>query len=270
MSIKLILLTTLILIGCQNSSLKEGNKVSGSEADLYQKYEHISGAIVRGDTTVKSLSLVFTGDEFADGGEHIISVLNRQGVAGSFFLTGKFYRNPEFEVLIRSLTDAGHYMGAHSDQHLLYCDWNKRDSLLVTRNEFVKDLEDNYRAMKQFGIQKEDSPYFLPPYEWYNDTISAWAISMGLLMINYTFGTFSHADYTIPGTPEYKSSEFIYQSIIEFENCSSNGLNGFILLSHIGTAPERTDKFYLHLEQLIKALKSEGYEFDRIDEHLQD
>ena len=231
---------------------------------------HISGAIVRGDTTLKSISLVFTGDEFADGGEHIISVLKRQEVAGSFFLTGRFYRNPDFKHLIRSLTDAGHYLGAHSDQHLLYCDWNRRDSLLVTRKEFVKDLEDNYRAMQQFGIQKGDSPLFLPPYEWYNDTISAWTQYMDLQLINYTSGTFSHADYTVPGTPEYKSSEFIYQSILAFENCNSSGLNGFILLSHIGTATERTDKFYLHLEQLIKELKSKGYTFNRIDEHLQD
>ena len=270
MSLKQTLLATLILVGCQNSSLKEGNKVSASVAVPNQEYEYISGAIVRGDTTVKSLSLVFTGDEFADGGEHIISVLNRQEVAGSFFLTGKFYRNPEFEPIIRSLTDAGHYMGAHSDQHLLYCDWNKRDSLLVTRNEFIKDLEENYRAMRQFGIQKEDSPLFLPPYEWYNDTISAWTVSMGLQLINYTSGTFSHADYTVPGTPEYKSSKFIYRSIIEFENCNPSGLNGFILLSHIGTSRERTDKFHLHLEPLIKALKSKGYTFNRIDEHLQD
>jgi peptidoglycan/xylan/chitin deacetylase (PgdA/CDA1 family) len=124
--------------------------------------------------------------------------------------------------------------------------------------------------MKQFGIQIEDSPFFLPPYEWYNDTISAWTEAIGLRLINYTAGTFSHADYTLPGTPEYKSSAFIYQSIIAFEKNNSSGLNGFILLSHIGTAPERTDKFYLYLEQLIIELKSKGYIFNRIDEHLQD
>ncbi len=66
-------------------------------------FEFFHGAIVRGDTTERSISLVFTGDEFADGGEQIISVLKRQQVKGSFFLTGKFYRNPNFELLIQSL-----------------------------------------------------------------------------------------------------------------------------------------------------------------------
>jgi len=263
------LLALLILTGCHNASIKEGIKEHKSKSDSCLVYECISGAIVRGDTTERSISLVFTGDEFADGGEHIISILKQQQVSGSFFLTGKFYRNSDFEPLIRSLIDAGHYMGAHSDQHLLYCDWNNRDSLLVTRNQFLKDLEDNYKAMNKYGIQKEKSPLFLPPYEWYNDSISSWTRSMGLKLINYTSGTLSHADYTVPGTPEYKSSEFIYLSIVTFEKNNPSGLNGFILLSHIGTAPERTDKFYLHLEQLIKVLKSEGYTFNRIDEHLQ-
>jgi len=34
-------------------------------------------------------------------------------------------------------------LGPHSDQHLLYCDWDKRDSLLVTREDFRIDLQLN-------------------------------------------------------------------------------------------------------------------------------
>jgi hypothetical protein len=47
-------------------------------------------------------------------------------------------------------------------------------------------------------------------------------------------------------------------------------LNGFILLSHVGTAPERTDKFHLLLEDLIVELKALGYHFSRIDDLLTD
>ncbi|MCK4748738.1 MAG: polysaccharide deacetylase family protein, partial [Bacteroidales bacterium] len=153
------------------------------------------GAIVRGDTAKKNLALVFTGDEFADGGGHILSVLRQQKVPGSFFLTGKFYRNPEFQIHIKSMLSDGHYLGAHSDQHLLYCDWVNRDSLLVNRKEFELDLENNYKGMARFGITKEDAPLFLPPYEWYNDTISTWTQSMDLQLINLTHVTLSHADY---------------------------------------------------------------------------
>ena len=152
--------------------------------------------------------------------------------------------------------------------HLLYCDWNKRDSLLVTREEFETDLENNYLAMRLFGVKKEDAPYFLPPFEWYNDSIGAWTSGMGLQLVNYTSGTLSHADYTLPGTPQYRNSQEILDSITKYESSDPQGLNGFILLSHIGSAVERTDKFYLHLEKLIISLEQKGYEFKRIDQLL--
>ena len=255
----LFICCSFFLISCKNSTQAHFKK----EGHLPQ-FDYKSGAIVRGDTSEKKLALVFTGDEFADGGKHILSVLKQQKVPASFFFTGNFYRNPDFEQLIYSLISEGQYLGAHSDQHLLYCDWENRDSLLVTHNEFIKDLENNYKAMSSFGISKKSAPYFLPPYEWYNDTISSWTKSLNLQLINYTNGTLSHADYTTPEMPNYKSSEFIYQNIVNFEKKSSTGLNGFILLIHIGTAPERKDKLYFHLEGLITELKSRDYQFEKI------
>jgi len=46
------------------------------------------------------------------------------------------------------------YMGAHSDRHLLYADWTKRDSLLVTK-EHSDHLQNNYQRMAEFGIKKK-------------------------------------------------------------------------------------------------------------------
>lgn len=138
-----------------------------------------------------------------------------------------------------------------------------RDSLLVTRTQFLDDLRANYTEMEKFGIRKKDAPYFLPPFEWYNDTISAWTRQEGLQLINFSPGTISHADYTTPDLRNYRSSETIYQAITAYEK--QNGMNGFILLVHIGTAPARTDKFYSRLEELIVYLKKEGYSFLRVD-----
>ena len=231
---------------------------------------YLQGAIVRGDTSHRALALVFTGDTYADGGMHIAGVLERQGIKGSFFLTGKFYRNPDFKAVLDALVAGGHYMGAHSDQHLLYCDWEKRDSLLVSREEFRMDLENNYKAMQACGVEKKDAPFFLPPYEWYNDSIAAWTASLGLQLINFTHGTLSHADYTVPGTSGYRTTQEIYSSILDYETKQETGLRGFILLSHIGTEAGRSDKFYLRLEELISELKSKGYHFLRVDELLEE
>ena len=226
-------------------------------------YNH--GAIIRGDSTQKEIAIVFSGDQFAEGGEEVLQTLKKENIKACFFFTGNFYRNPSFTKFIRKAKKDGHYLGAHSDKHLLYCDWSKRDSLLVTKHQFQNDLVDNYKEMKSLGIQKKDAHFFLPPYEWYNDSIALWTEEMGLQLINYTPGTFSNADYTTPSDKNYRSSERIYQSIIDYDNKFSNGLNGFILLMHAGAGPERTDKFYKRLPALLALLKREHYDLVTIN-----
>lgn len=186
----------------------------------------------------------------------------------SFFFTGRFYRNPGFKKIIQQLKDGGHYLGAHSNDHLLYCDWTKRDSLLVTKKRFKSDLQKNYDELEKFGVKKSAAHYFLPPYEWYNDSVSLWTKEMGLQLINYTPGTLSNADYTIPGDKNYRSSETIYKSIHDYEQAHASGLNGFILLMHTGTDSKRTDKLHYWLPELIYWLKAGKYQLVRIDELL--
>lgn len=227
------------------------------------------GAIIRGDTSRRELTLVLTGDEFADGGLVIRQTLRQHRVPAAFFLTGNFYRNLAFAQLIRGLRQDGHYLGAHSDRHLLYADWGKRDSLLVTKEEFRQDLQVNYRRMERFGIRKAEAPYFLPPYEWYNARIADWTKEAGLQLINFSPGTRSTADYTYPEMGErYRPTEEIYRSILDHERQDPHGLNGFILLIHIGTDPRRTDKLYDRLGELIQELRGRGYRFVSLRELL--
>jgi peptidoglycan/xylan/chitin deacetylase (PgdA/CDA1 family) len=129
----------------------------------------------------------------------------------------------------------------------------------------VKDLDDNYAEMAKFGIIRETSRYYLPPYEWHNDTIAAWTASEGLSLINLTPGTLSHADYTTPEMKNYRSSQVILESIRN----KADDLNGYILLMHVGTAPDRTDKLYHHLPDLIAELRRKGYSFVTVNELLQ-
>lgn len=234
-----------------------------------KEFQSLQGAIIRGKTTEKKIALVFTGDEFADGAASITKTLMNNDVKASFFLTGRFYNKPKFATLIKTLKANGNYLGPHSNAHLLYNDWAKRDSLLVTEMQFKSDLMWNYVAMEKFGIKMEDAPYFLPPYEWYNQQIADWTSQMDKHLINFTPGTRSNADYTYPEMGKsYRSSEEIYKSIIDYNKNKSDGLNGFILLLHIGTDPKRKDKFYNKLPELIKYLKTSGYELVKINELL--
>jgi peptidoglycan/xylan/chitin deacetylase (PgdA/CDA1 family) len=237
-------------------------------AGVKKNFSYDHGAIIRGDSTRKEIALVFTGHEFGEGGDFIDSLFLKENIQASFFFTGDFYRNEHFSPLIKRLRRRGHYLGAHSDRHLLYCDWSKRDSLLLTQQQFIFDLADNYTAMARHGIEANKACYFLPPYEWYNDSIAAWTSRYGLQLVNYTPGTRSHADYTTDADKNYRSSESIFKSILDYEQSKPAGLNGFMLLMHAGAGPKRADKFYLQLPGLIKNLKTKGYNFRRIDQLL--
>ncbi|HMK26955.1 MAG TPA: glycoside hydrolase family 9 protein [Chitinophagaceae bacterium] len=254
----------------KEASPKSPHKEGTYEESLKKNFSYSHGGIIRGDSTQKKIALVFTGHEFAEGGNFITSTLQKEKIKASFFFTGDFYRNDDFKKLIQELKQNGNYLGPHSDKHLLYCDWNKRDSLLLNKKEFSFDLADNYTAMARQGIIGKKASFFLPPFEWYNDSIVTWSKELKLQLINYTAGTLSHADYTTDRDKNYRSSQTIYNSILDHERSKPAGLNGFILLMHIGAGPKRTDKFYTRLPELIKYLKAKGYQFQTVEQLLKE
>ncbi len=232
------------------------------------RFTYVERGIIRGDRTSRKMALVFTGDEYAEGGAAIADALRKHKVKASFFLTGRFYRAPENRKIIERLKRDGHYLGPHSDEHLLYADWADRNQSLVTREQFERDLDNNFAAMRSFGIGRKQVPFFLPPYEWYNREIAGWSSEMGMQIVNFTPGTRSNADYTTDDDKNFISSEAIMSRIKEHESKDAAGLNGFVLLTHIGSGPKRTDKFHDHVDELIGWLKAKGYVPVRVDELL--
>jgi peptidoglycan/xylan/chitin deacetylase (PgdA/CDA1 family) len=223
------------------------------------------GAIIRMDTTKRNVYLCFTAHEFTDGFDTITSTLKNHKIKASFFLTGDFCRNKSNNAIIERLKSSGHYIGPHSDKHLLYCDWEKRDSLFITKNEFLSDLENNYKELTNHGIQMKKAMVFLPPYEWYNDTIASWTDQAGITLVENSSGTSTSQDWTFPDKLNpYYPSDTLMNKLKTFEN--NHGMNGFILLIHPGTDPRRKDKFYVHLDEIIKYLESKKYSFHSFSE----
>jgi peptidoglycan/xylan/chitin deacetylase (PgdA/CDA1 family) len=243
-----------------SSMQADGMKQAQMEAD---KNVYVNDGIIRTNPAKKQITLVFTADDKADGAETIIRTLEKEGIQGAFFFTGKFYEL--YPEIIKTLVDKGHYVGGHSYGHLLYMPWENPDSLLVTREEFEADMMKSYDLMRKAGIEYKDAPFYIPPYEYYNKEISAWAKSMGVQVVNFTPGTGTNADYTTPDMKNYRSSKAIYDRVMEVEK--KEGLNGHLMLIHFGTHDDRTDKFYKgYMEKMIKTLKRKGYTFAPIRE----
>jgi peptidoglycan/xylan/chitin deacetylase (PgdA/CDA1 family) len=221
------------------------------------------GGVVRGPRAARRIALLFTGHEHAEGGTVVLDALARHQARASFFLTGDFLRNPELAPLVRRMIAEGHVIGPHSDRHLLYCAWEDRRTL-VTRDAFHRDLAANLREIARFTTHRPR--YFEPPYEWWNEEIAGWTEETGLRVVGFTRGTRSNADYTGEADARFVSSEAIVQSVLDREGADAEGLNGFLLLMHVGAGPGRRDKMHARLDGLLAALAGKGYAFVTLDE----
>lgn len=244
----------LLLCGLTTPVAKASEGTRNSDKNVYEA----EGGLIQGDPSKKQITLVFTAGDMADGAETILSTLKQKGIKGAFFFTGPFFEL--FPDVVRRIIADGHYLGSHSYGHLLYASWEKRDSLLVTRQEFVDDMEQSFKILAQFGVSKKDAPYFIPPYEYYNAAIATWAREIGLQVINLTPGTMTSQDWTTPDMgKQYHSNERLWNDLMTCEE--KHTLNGHLLLIHFGTSPDRKEKFYTRLPHIIDTLHHRGYTF---------
>lgn len=228
----------------------------------------VEEGVTRGDTSRKELSLIFTGGDFGEGTGHILDTLARHGIKASFFFTGDYLRKPEHADHFPRILADGHYLGPHSDKHLLYAPWEDRSKTLVTREEFRADLQKNIEDLRALGALKDRAQpvYFIPPYEWYNADQSRWAREMGVFLFNFTPGSGSNRDWAPEDHKSFAPSKKIIADVLAYEQIDPHGLNGFLLLLHVGS--QRKDKTFLLLDELLTGLKQRGYAFKRIDELL--
>jgi peptidoglycan/xylan/chitin deacetylase (PgdA/CDA1 family) len=229
------------------------------------------GAIVRGPRDTRRLAIVFTADQYAEGAGPILDALHHRRVHASFFLTGRFLRLPEAAVLVGRLRREGHLVGPHSDAHLQYATWDRPPRLLVTREVFEADLAANLRMLSKHGIEPQAVRFFLPPFEHYTEEIASWTGQGGRILINLTPGTRSQTDYMTDDDPHFTPAREIVASVLKAERTDPDGLNGYILLMHLGAGPGRTrDHLHDHLAELLDELVQRGYGLIRVDELLAD
>lgn len=229
-----------------------------SNSSHYFNYDK-EGAIIKIDSNTKNIYLLFSAHEYADGAETILNTLEKYNVKGNFFFTGDFLRTNGNQSIIQKLNQQGHYIGLHSDKHLLYADWTKRDSLLVSKDSFVTDIKRGLNQLKKLNI--EIGPWYLPPYEWYNKQVVDWCKELGLQIINFTPGTGTNADYTWPELNNYKNSSALLQHLFKLDK---KNLQGNLILIHAGTDARRTDKLYNHLSTIIQYFISNGYAIKKL------
>ncbi len=237
-------------------------------AEHRPQWTYVEGGVTRGETSKKQLALIFTGGDFGEGTGHVLDTLAAEKMRASFFFTGDYLRNPEHAGFLKRIIAEGHYLGPHSDSHPLYAPWEDRKKTLVSEEFFKRDLQKNIDDLRKLGaLRDEKRPvYFIPPYEWYNADQSRWSREMNVFLFTFTPGSGSNRDWAPEDHKSFVPSKKIIEDVLAYEKKDPHGLNGFLLLLHVGS--QRKDKTFLLLGELLTALKTRGYEFVRVDELL--
>jgi peptidoglycan/xylan/chitin deacetylase (PgdA/CDA1 family) len=190
------------------------------------------------------------------------------------FLTGEFIRM--FPDVVRRMLADGHEIGNHMDTHPHLTSYarNRRHQTLpeVTR-EFVsaqlQAAEASFRALTGRPL----APYWRAPYGEHNAEIRGWAAEAGYRHISWTRGVGTAEDLDTRdwvadrSSRIYRSREEIAARILEFGQERPEGLNGGIVLMHLGTR-RQTDRPHEGLPRLLDTLHMQGYRVVRISELL--
>lgn len=236
-----------------------GAAACGGPHDEYDRH----GVMVRHNTDTPVIYLIFSADSMFEGAPVALKALDERGIKGNFFFTGNFLGRPENSAVINRIVTGGHYVGGHSDGHLLLADWDDARTPLVTVDSMLDDVRRNIAALERFGVTPDSCRWFLPPFEWIAPgQVAPLRDSLGLEVINPTPGIQIFRDYTTPDMKDYHSSDSILRQLYDFER--RKGLNGAFLIVHLGTQDVRTDKLYNHLPGMLDSLASLGYKFSRL------
>jgi peptidoglycan/xylan/chitin deacetylase (PgdA/CDA1 family) len=231
-----------------------------------------------GTSQKRLVCLTFDGSSFASAANDILDTLRSRNVKATMFLSGQFIRKYP-EVVLRIVRE-GHEAGNHtfSHPHLTSYTQDQTQSLLpsITEAYLVRELvktDSIFRALTGVSL----APLWRAPYGEYNRVICIWAQHAGFLHVGWRQGrTWKQGLDSNDWIPDeesrgYHTPQEVYEKIVALAGGPENGINGGIILMHLGTVRTQKDRqVHLMLGKLIDTLKSLNYRFVPVSEMLKE
>ena len=218
--------------------------------------------ITRGVTHRPEILLSFDAGASSNAAASILGTLRERGIRSVIFVTGLFIER--FPEVVRRIVADGHEVANHTydHPHLTTFSFNYRhDTLKGVTREFLQDqLRRTAEAFTRL-TGRELLPYWRAPFGEQNAAIRAWAAELGYAHLGWT-PVLDTLDWLTDRTHRsYRTPEETKRRIIDRAGAGGAGLNGGIVLMHLGTeraGPERIDRI---LPEVIDALEDRGYRF---------
>ncbi len=233
---------------------------------------YLARNFTRGDPGRPLVALTFDGGSVANVTPEILDILAEKGVRCTVFLTGEYMtRFPDY---VKRIVADGHEVGNHTWSHphlTTYEESRTQQTRPEVDRAFVQGelrrTADYFRQLTGAEMQ----PFWRAPYGEHNLEIREWAAELGYRHIGWTHGrdwqqSMDTLDWVAdPTSPAYHSADEIYDKILAAAQREPNGLNGAVILMHLGSL-RNGDFPHRKLPGLIDQLRELGYEFVPVSE----
>jgi peptidoglycan/xylan/chitin deacetylase (PgdA/CDA1 family) len=216
----------------------------------------------------KQIALTFDGSSFANAALDILDTLTSRNVISTMFISGEFIR--KFPEIVKRMMADGHEIGNHTFSHPHLTAWEKEhnqgtlsDISPVKIEQELRKANEAYRSLTGAHL----SPLWRAPYGERNPQVCAWAKAAGYVHIGWRQGrtwreNLDSNDW-VPDeeTPGYHAPADVYDKIMALAKSEPYGINGGIILMHLGTVRMQKEKqVHRILGKLIDDVRSLGYE----------
>ncbi len=222
-----------------------------------------------GVSTKKLIALTFDGGSYKNASGAILDTLRSRNVAVTMFLTGKFIRKNN--GLVRRIIAEGHEVGNHTTNHPHLTTWSKNRRHQTLPNITESFIENELKKANYYFKHVTGGnmiPLWRAPYGEQNRQINVWAQKCGYLHIGWKQArtwqrNFDTNDWVPnPETPGYHSPEEVLNKFNRLADTPPYGMNGAIILMHIGTERISKDQqVHRILGKMIDQLRGKGYKF---------
>ncbi len=252
----------------------EKQRVSKPRRTLPPAYREIPAfskiplSVENGATGKKLVSLTFDGGSYANAADDILDTLKSRNVKATMFVTGHFIRRYP-QVLKRCLRE-GHEIGNHMYSHprlTTYADTRTHKTRDEVTPEFVRGQLLKAGAVLRETLGTEFAPIWRAPYGEKNPDICRWARDAGYLHVGWRQGRTWRRNLDtndwVPDedTPGYHSPEEVYRKIMDIADTPPYGVNGGIILLHLGTTRKENHKqVHRIIGRLIDDLRARDYQ----------
>jgi peptidoglycan/xylan/chitin deacetylase (PgdA/CDA1 family) len=230
----------------------------------------------RGSLERRHVALTFDGGSTDNAAEQILAILREHHLQTTIFLSGAFIQ--KFPELTRRIVEDGHEIGNHTWSHphlTTFAENNRHETLPNLTQMFVHDQLNRTAELFEQVTGQKMSPFWRAPFGEHNAEIRQWAAELGYRHIGWTKGrswrqSMDTLDWIADtSSAAYHTSEEIFANLMNMSETEAYGMNGGIILMHLGSHRQDGDHFYNMLPRLISGLREKNYTLVKVSELLQ-